>query len=149
MRIISDDGVSKVWRGGSLIYKNQPKFMTDNELWILDKLQPYGFTPVAVQVDTETIIMEYLEPDPLQSFNFGDLRNQADNILYVLKREGIRHGDLTEKNLIVSKGRLYVIDFAESRLATDPRPDKRPEGDSHWIHYTIALWEKTLTQKRS
>jgi len=58
-------------------------------------------------------------------------------VLTALIEAGVRHGDLTHYAVIVKDNKPFLIDFAESRLMGDPRPDKRPEGDRYWLHKTL------------
>jgi aminoglycoside phosphotransferase (APT) family kinase protein len=115
--MISDNGVSKVWREGDYVFKSQPKFMTDNEIWCLKTMYESGGVPLAEKVDIELIRMEYIPEE--------------------LDKIGIRHGDLTRPNMIFNGNDLYVLDWAESRLSCDPREDKRPKGDEWWMRETI------------
>ncbi len=55
----------------------------------------------------------------------------------LLRENVIRHGDLTTQAIIVRDQVPHMIDFAESRLGNDPRPDKRPEGDAYWLDRTF------------
>ena len=129
--ILSDNGISKVWREGDWIFKQQPKFMTDNEIWCLETLYLSGFVPYAEQVNIDTIKLKYIENQPVTDCH--SFRHSMHKALQALKDAGIRHGDLTDKNILVSANAPYLIDFSESRLACDPRPDKRREGDSYWL----------------
>lgn len=134
---LSGNSISTVWRQDGWIYKKQPKYLCDNEFWCLLEMSATGYVPTPCRrIDEETIMMEDL----------GDshLVIDDDNFLYhyyvvlqMLKRCGIRHGDLTEYSLIVKDDKPYLIDFAESRLWDDPRPDKRPEGDAFWLRQTM------------
>jgi tRNA A-37 threonylcarbamoyl transferase component Bud32 len=54
-----------------------------------------------------------------------------------MNMRGVRHGDLTSPHVIVRNNSPIVIDWAESRVFTDPAPDKREEGDSYWMHKTM------------
>lgn len=142
---ISDNGVSRVYLKDGYIYKEQPKFLTDNEIYCLDQLHPYNFVPRAKLIHIELIRLEYIKPAAYRPEWYESIQEQYRVILKVLKKVGIRHGDLTEKNILLSEtGRIYVIDFSESRLACDPRPDKRREGDKYWMEYTVSSWISQL-----
>jgi hypothetical protein len=58
--LISDNGISKVWRDGSWVYKKQPKTRTDNEIYALQHLYDTGYVPYAEQVSIDIIKMEDL-----------------------------------------------------------------------------------------
>ena len=133
--VIKDHPCSKLWREGDYIYKWQPKFLTENELWCFAEMYTSGFVPSVERVELEVIKMEFIEgEDPT---NWKELLENANNVLYALRAVGIRHGDLTRPNVLVKYNQPFLIDFAESRLTSDPRPDKRPEGDRYWLIRTI------------
>lgn len=134
--LISDNGISRVWREDGYVYKLQPKHLTDNEWYALHSLYETGYVPYAERVDIETIRMEDLgESEPVTDAT-AFMRHLAV-ILQTLKDYGLRHGDLTEYAIIVKGNRPMIIDWAESRTFTDPRPDKRREGDAYWLTETM------------
>jgi RIO-like serine/threonine protein kinase len=139
-RILAQSNVSKVWLEDGFVYKEQPKFLTDNEIWCLKRFALVGFVPKAEQVALEVIKMEYVKPMPIT--NFGLVKMDANVFIHNLEKYGIRHGDLTDKNMLIRNNRLYVIDWSESRLACDPRTDKRPEGDKFWMTKTLERLSK-------
>lgn len=122
---------SRVWREDGWIIKEQPKTLTDNEFYALSTLHPYGFVPAVKQEDTEVLRIEFI--DETEPTDLPDLYEQAERILAMLRKEELRHGDLTEPHLLIRDNRLYIIDWGESRVAADPRPDKRREGDAYWL----------------
>ena len=133
--IIKDHPCSKLWKDGGYIYKWQPKFLTENELWCFAKLFPFGFVPAVERVELEVIRTTFIEDEP--PTNTEQLLRNVVNILEVLLNVGIRHGDLTRPNIVISRNKPILLDFAESRLTSDPRRDKRPEGDEYWLRRTI------------
>ncbi len=133
-RILKDHPCSKVWLYDGHIYKWQPKFLTENEIWCLEEIYYSGYVPFSEQVGLEIIRMEIVKDEsPTNAALFLDYCLSA---LRTLKYNDIRHGDLTRPNILVRGNRPILIDFAESRLATDPRPDKRPGGDEFWLKCT-------------
>jgi hypothetical protein len=133
-KILKDHPLSRIWIGDDYLYKWQPKFLTENEIWCLEVLCFSGFVPYAERVGLEIIRMEFIEDEaPIDTELF--LRN-VDGALGALNSYGIRHGDLTRPNVLVKDNRPILLDFAESRLVTDPRPDKRPGGDQFWLKCT-------------
>ena len=61
MKLIKDHPLSKVWIGDDgNIYKWQPKFLTDNEIWCLKVLFSTGFVPYAEQFELEIIRMDFV-----------------------------------------------------------------------------------------
>lgn len=145
MKLLSDNGVSKVFRDGVWIIKHQPKFLTDNEFWCLKALSESGYVPSVQRTGIEELTIRYIAPMPndlIQMVSIDYLLSHAESMLGVLDSAGIRHGDLTEYAVIISfsDARPYMIDFAESRLACDPRTDKRPEGDRYWLTRTMEKY---------
>lgn len=137
MKTIKDHPLSRVWIGddGS-IYKWQPKFLTDNEIWCLEKMFPNGgFVPKAERFELEIIRMDFIKDEVPTDTEI--LLWNVDNALNALAINGIRHGDLTRPNVLIRDNKPILLDFSESRLTSDPRPDKRPEGDRYWLARTI------------
>jgi len=134
--LISDNGISRVWREGGWIYKRQPKHLTDNEWYALRVLYKTGYVPYAEKVDIETIRMEDLGESESVTDAAAFMHHRAV-VLQALKDYGLRHGDLTEYAIIVKNNKPMIIDWAESRTFTDPRPDKRREGDAYWLDKTM------------
>lgn len=134
--LLTDNNVSKVYRGhDGYIYKRSTPFLIENELYCYRQMNK-NFVPQVGRYDKYT-----LKIDDLGSSDFvldGELfRKNMYLLLDALREAGIRHGDLTQYSIIVKKDWPYVIDFAESRLVDDPRPDKRKEGDEFWLERTI------------
>jgi RIO-like serine/threonine protein kinase len=134
---LSGNSISTVWRQDGWIYKRQIKFLCENEFWCLNRLSGTGYVPTPCQrLDDETIRMKDLGESEKVSFPEKFIY-RCQIALGFLAVNKIRHGDLTEPNIIVKDNSLYIIDFAESRLWDDPRPDKRPEGDAFWLKQTM------------
>lgn len=133
-KILKDHPCSRVWLYRSVIYKWQPKFMTENEIWCLEKLLPFGYVPYAERVELEIIRLQFVSDEPVTDpgFFFGYVEAALEALAFC----GIRHGDLTRPNVLVRDNRPILLDFSESRLLTDPRPDKRPGGDAFWLKCT-------------
>ena len=123
--------------GNHTVFKRQPKYLTDNEIFALKALEGSGYVPLATQEGNEVIRMEYLgrseEVDDQKEF-----LSHYRLILKALANANIRHGDLTRYALIIKNNRPIMIDFGESRYFTDPRPDKRRGGDAYWLAKTMA-----------
>lgn len=129
---------SKIWREGGWVYKKQHAFMAANELWCLRQMAASGYVPKAEMVDGETLRTSDLGTSDPVTDREAFVRH-LPLVLSALQQAGIRHGDLTEYAVIVKDNKPYLIDFSESRLACDPRPDKRPEGDEFWLRQTMEL----------
>lgn len=134
--VVSDNGVSRVWREGGFVYKRQPKYLTDNEIYALQVLFPTGYVPWAERTSIDTIKMEDLgNPEPVTDKTA--FMAHLPLVLDALKSCSLRHGDLTVYAVIVKENRPIIIDWAESRTWYDPRPDKRREGDRYWLTRTM------------
>lgn len=134
-KMVKDHPCSRVWLYGTHIYKWQPKHLTENEIWCLEAMAMSNFVPIAERVELEIIRMEFITDE--NASNAKLLLNNVEHALRWLALCGIRHGDLTRPNVLVKDNRPILLDFSESRLVTDPRPDKRPGGDGFWLRCTI------------
>src|SRR4030042_4466380 len=135
--VISDNGVSRVWREGGYVWKRQMKYLTDNEIYALKTLYPTGYVPQAEQMDRDTIRMEDLGLGE-RVMDSSAFMAHLPLVLGALRTYGLRHGDLTEDAVIVRANRPYIIDWGESRTLDDPRPDKRREGDAYLLTRTMG-----------
>lgn len=134
-KILKDHPCSRIWLYDGHIYKWQPKHLTENDIWCLNEMYFSGCVPYAEQVGLEIIRLEFIKDQVPTDSDL--LLENADRALNALAICGIRHGDLTRPNVLVRGNRPILLDFAESRLITDPRPDKRPGGDRFWLKCTI------------
>lgn len=117
------------------VYKFQPKYLADNEWYALNLKALKPFVPYSARLSGEVIAMERISNEAITdraTFETAILAAYS-----AMRLERIRHGDLTKHNILVRNNRPIIIDWSESRLDTDPRPDKRPEGDSYWINRSI------------
>lgn len=137
MQTLKKNSYSHVWLEGEWVYKQQPKFLAHNEIWCLTAMFPTGFVPEVERVHIELIRTRYIEPQVVT--NAAEFMGYLEPVLDALENVGIRHGDLTRYAIIVNDNRPWLIDFAESRLLNDPRPDKRPEGDRYWLTKTMQM----------
>jgi len=131
MTPISDNGISRVWLDNGWVYKRQMMHLTNNEIWCLQAMSKVGYSPKAERMEIELIRTKYIKPEIVTDSTAFMMHFEL--VLNALETCQIRHGDLTIKNIIVADNKLYLIDFAESRLFNDPRQDKRPEGDYFWL----------------
>lgn len=99
---------------------------------------PSGYVPSAERVDVEIIRTTFIEKRPVTDTIVW--MAHLESALDALKQAGIRHGDLTQYSVIPHGNRPMLVDFAESRLIGDPRPDKRPEGDAYWLRKTFEYY---------
>lgn len=68
-------------------------------------------------------------------------------LLNTLHDVGIRHGDLTEYNIVVKNNRPYAVDFHESTFYGDGVKPKRPEGDKYWMWETASKLSPDSTRR--
>lgn len=134
---LSGNSVSRVWREGEWIYKQQPKYLADNEWYALRTMADYDdFVPSPVKrIDEETIRMPFVENEPVTNVEL--FMSHYKHLLYTLGVAKLRHGDLSEYSVLVRDNRPVIIDWAESRTWDDPRPDKRRAGDAYWLRKTM------------
>jgi len=128
---LSGNSVSTVTQDGIYIFKKQPKYLADNEWYALETLRPTGLVPIAWRIDDETIQMECLVSNPV--YDPDKFLKNCDWALGVILNKGLRHGDITTPHVFVASDMPIIIDWGESRIIGDPRPDKRREGDEYWL----------------
>lgn len=133
---------TQVTRINNRIIKKQPKTLCDNEWWALDTLRG-TLVPDAMRTGKETIDMEYIERTPVTDWDLV-FRNSA-KVLVFLSSFGIRHGDITPPHILIRNHMIYLIDWSECRHMDDPRPDKRPEGDTHWLMKSLEEMRDAAT----
>jgi RIO-like serine/threonine protein kinase len=140
-RIIKEWGinrVSEIWVGeDGFVYKRQPKYLCENEWYALNTLRKTGFVPEAWRVDDEVIKMELLVKWAKPTYLESKFTANCKKFMNVLHSIGLRHGDLTPPHIFYIEHRPVVIDWGESRIWDDPRPDKRIEGDDYWMAMSL------------
>jgi SAM-dependent methyltransferase len=118
------------------VYKEQPKTMVDNEAECYKRLKDTGYVPRFERLGSDLMRVEDLGP-PQPVTDPARYLYHAPLLLSALRGAKIRHGDLTEYSVIPIRNWPMLIDFGESRHINDPRPDKRREGDRHWLVQTM------------
>lgn len=133
------DSRSVVWLENGRIYKQQPKYLTDNEFFWLKAMESSGYVPLSVvQESIDIVSMEYVQHTPVT-----DPSAFMSHYLPVLEAMaeaggvGVRHGDLTEYAVLVRNNKPVIIDWAEARLKDSPIVSKRPEPDMEWLQKTM------------
>lgn len=137
---LSGNAIATTWREGEWIYKQQPKHFAQNEWYALTHFSLGSYVPDRVRrSDHETIKMRFVETELVT--DAPAFLSHYWPVLQALKSAGLRHGDLTEPHVLVVDNRPIIIDWAESRVWDDPRPDKRPGkrpgGDAYWLRKTM------------
>lgn len=140
----SGNGISEVWRAkDGFVYKRQPKYLTDNEIYALEAPALRGFVPKARRLDVDLIQMEFIEAAPITDRERWI--NQYRHVMEALRLSGLRHGDLSVYSVIPRDHKPILIDWAESRVMMDPRPNKRRVADSKLLLQTMEeIAEKRL-----
>ena len=142
--LLTDNNISVVYRGhDGWVYKRSIPFLIENELFCLQQMQDTGFVPDVQRYDKYTLAIADLGKSDMV-FDKDRFRMNMYQLLRALQRKGIRHGDITKYSVIVKNDWPYLIDFSESRLIDDPRPDKRKEGDRYWTERTIHELAPTM-----
>lgn len=96
------------------------KSRTKKEAKILERLSAKGFpAPSLMSSDSMSIIeMEYISGrkvrDILEESDFRMIGREIGRLVRILHENGTIHGDLTTSNMILSRGRVFLIDFGLS-----------------------------------
>lgn len=131
-----------VWEDGGCIWKRQPKYLMDNEVHALSLICPSGWAPEFYRVELELLRMQKLVSTPITDPVI--FRHRCNLFLEEMKKVGLRHGDLTVPHLFHVRNWPMIIDWSESRIEGDPRPDKRREGDLYWMQMSC---EKVIEKR--
>ena len=134
-------GFEVEYRGGYILRRplgEIEKVFLKNEWQFLNKLKDTVYVPIPISfVDNEMVTVYAGESERVT--NPVKFINECAQFIQILNKRGIRHGDLTAKNIIVVDNVPVVIDWKQSKFADDPTPDKRPEGDAY--HLLLAIVE--------
>jgi hypothetical protein len=103
-------------------------------------LQPWGVTPeLRAHVDG-CLVLERIRGHYVGGVSWAemDFLWGCIDLLRALQGAGIKHGDLTAKNLVVRDNRPLAIDFQEAVLTKDGIETKRPQPDAE------ILWQAAV-----
>ncbi|MEK0381904.1 MAG: KEOPS complex kinase/ATPase Bud32 [Nitrosopumilus sp.] len=101
----------------SLLDQRIRKKRTIRECEIISEVKSFGIsTPLIYNMDTKncTIIMQHIAGTLVNDLSESKLIKsciEIGKIVGVMHKNGIMHGDLTTSNFIVSKGKMFVLDF--------------------------------------
>lgn len=85
---------------------------TRNEAKIISNARKAGVpTPIILDVDNDTIVMERIHGKPVKEIMSGEISRKIGMYTAKLHKAGIIHGDITPMNLILSGNRIYFVDF--------------------------------------
>ena len=110
----------KDYRNSSLDSKIR-KHRTIKEFQMLTQVKSFGIhTPLVyfVNIKNSSIVMQKIPGTPihdLPSSSIVKLSKKIGNLVGLLHKNGIMHGDLTTSNFILFKKTIYVIDFGLSQ----------------------------------
>ena len=105
---------------------NLRKQRTIKESQILSKVKSYGIpTPLVyfVNLKKSSIIMQQIPGKPIHDLpdsKIISLSKRMGNLVGLMHKNGIMHGDLTTSNFILFKNKVYVIDFGLSQKTIKP-----------------------------
>ncbi len=124
-KAILKDRKKKDYRNSSLDQRIR-KQRTIRECEIISEVKSFGIsTPLIYNMDTKncTIIMHYIVGTLVNDLSESKLIkscNEIGKIVGAMHKNGIMHGDLTTSNFIVSKGKMFVLDFGLSNKTIKP-----------------------------
>ena len=124
-KAILKDRKKKDYRN-SLLDQRIRKQRTIRECEIISEVKSFGIsTPLIYNMDTKncTIIMQYIVGTLVNDLSESKLIKsciEIGKIVGLMHKNGIMHGDLTTSNFIVSKGKMFVLDFGLSNKTIKP-----------------------------
>ncbi|MCH8860765.1 MAG: Kae1-associated serine/threonine protein kinase [Thaumarchaeota archaeon] len=110
----------------SLLDQRIRKQRTIRECEIISEVKSFGVsTPLIYNMDTKncTIIMQHIAGTVVNDLSESKLIKsciEIGKIVGVMHKNGIMHGDLTTSNFIVSKGKMFVLDFGLANKTNKP-----------------------------
>ena len=124
-KAILKDRKKKDYRNSSLDQRIR-KQRTIRECEIISEVKSFGVsTPLIYNMDTKncTIIMQHIVGTVVNDLSESKLIKsciEIGKIVGVMHKNGIMHGDLTTSNFIVSKGKMFVLDFGLANKTNKP-----------------------------
>jgi TP53 regulating kinase-like protein len=124
-KAILKDRKKKDYRN-SLLDQRIRKQRTIRECEIISEVKSFGVsTPLIYNMDTKncTIIMQYIVGTLVNDLSELKLIKsciEIGKIVGLMHKNGIMHGDLTTSNFIVSKGKMFVLDFGLANKTNKP-----------------------------
>ncbi len=140
---------------------NLRKQRTIKESQTLSKVKSYGIpAPLVyfVNLKKSSIIMQQIPGKPIHDLPDSKiifLSKQMGNLVGLMHKNGIMHGDLTTSNFILFKNKIYVIDFGLSQKTIKPEDQavdlRLIKEILNSAHVTIAYraWKNFLTGYKS
>jgi hypothetical protein len=138
--------VHRVERGGGTQILKAPFTQEDadalgNEFDKLLVLEGSGFTPKAIAKHADgSTLQEDLGVTDEHPHDGEKFRRNMIQLLWTLRKHGIRHGDLTSANILLQDDWPWAIDFAEAHFIGEKAPQKSPMTDTHLVLRTLKDW---------
>jgi len=110
----------------SLLDSKIRKQRTIKESQMLSLVKSYGIpAPLVyfVNLENTSITMQEIPGTPVHDLSESkiiELSKDIGKLVGTLHKNGVMHGDLTTSNFILSKSRVYVIDFGLSQISIKP-----------------------------
>ncbi len=110
----------------SLLDQRIRKKRTIRECEIISEVKSFGIsTPLIYNMDTKncTIIMQHIAGTLVNDLSESKLIKsciEIGKIVGLMHKNGIMHGDLTTSNFIVSKRKMFVLDFGLANKTNKP-----------------------------
>ncbi|MCS7121164.1 MAG: Kae1-associated kinase Bud32 [Archaeoglobaceae archaeon] len=93
---------------------------TRTEAKIISAARKVGVaTPIILDVEGDTIVMERIKGPTAKDCMNKDLCREIGKSLAKMHSANIIHGDVTPANIIVSKGKIYFVDFGLAYFDSD------------------------------
>jgi len=102
-------------------------------------------TPIIKAVDGFSITMEHISGPPVMGAMSDTVAEEIGAALCALHAAGIVHGDPTTRNMILSGGRIYLIDFG---LSSYDRSLEARGVDVHVFFQTLKATEERYSALR-
>jgi len=124
-KAILKDRKKKDYRNSSLDQRIR-KQRTIRECEIISEVKSFGVrTPLIYNMDIKncTIIMQHIVGTVVNDLSESKLIKsciEIGKIVGLMHKNGIMHGDLTTSNFIVSKGKMFVLDFGLANKTNKP-----------------------------
>ena len=124
-KAILKDRKKKDYRNSSLDQRIR-KQRTIRECEIISEVKSFGVsTPLIYNMDKKncTIIMQYIVGTLVNDLSESKLIKsciEIGKIVGLMHKNGIMHGDLTTSNFIISKGKMFVLDFGLANKTMKP-----------------------------
>jgi RIO-like serine/threonine protein kinase len=105
----------------------------DREWEFLVRLEETGLAPAPVSRGEDFTEQEYIRPDDPYEVDPFKLLASAIWFLSQLEAQGVKHGDLTRPNIVISNGAIVGVDWGQAVWVDEGKPSKRPESDAYHL----------------